>query len=135
MKSLESIKRIEKCLLNNDEELLNIVNEVNSYNGSLEFLAYWENDEDFFNTFFSDNPMEVARATFYGDYKYCDPYVRFNGDGNLESFNKYELIEECKYYIDELVDGLLDCWEYIDIYNEELLTLLSEEDEEDEEEE
>ena len=135
MKSLESIKRIEKCLLNNDEELLNIVNEVNSYNGSLEFLAYWENDEDFFNTFFSDNPMEVARATFYGDYKYCDPYVRFNGDGNLESFNKYELIEECKYYIDELVDGLLDCWEYIDIYNEELLTLLSEEDEADEEEE
>ena len=135
MKSLESIKRIEKCLLNNDEELLNIVNEVNSYNGSLDFLAYWENDEDFFNTFFSDNPMEVARATFYGDYKYCDPYVRFNADGNLESFNKYELIEECKYYIDELVDGLLDCWEYIDIYNEELLTLLSEEDEEDEEEE
>ena len=135
MKSLESIKRIEKCLLNNDEELLNIVNEVNSYNGSLEFLAYWENDEDFFNTFFSDNPMEVARATFYGDYKYCDPYVRFNGDGNLESFNKYELIEECKYYIDELVDGLLDCWEYIDIYNEELLTLLSEEDGEEEEEE
>ena len=53
MKSLESIKRIEKCLLNNDEELLNIVNEVNSYSGSLEFLAYWENDEDFFNTFFS----------------------------------------------------------------------------------
>ena len=135
MKSLESIKRIEKCLLNNDEELLNIVNEVNSYNGSLEFLAYWENDEDFFNTFFSDNPMEVARATFYGDYKYCDPYVRFNGDGNLESFNKYELIEECKYYIDELVDGLLDCWEYIDIYNEELLTLLSEEDGEEDEEE
>ena len=135
MKSLESIKRIEKCLLNNDEELLNIVNEVNSYNGSLAFLAYWENDEDFFNTFFSDNPMEVARATFYGDYKYCDPYVRFNGDGNLESFNKYELIEECKYYIDELVDGLLDCWEYIDIYNEELLTLLSEEDGEEDEEE
>lgn len=135
MKSLESIKRIEKCLLNNDEELLNIVNEVNSYNGSLDFLAYWENDEDFFNTFFSDNPMEVARATFYGDYKYFDPYVRFNGDGNLESFDEYELIEECKYYIDELVDGLLDCWEYIDIYNEELLTLLSEEDEEEEEEE
>ena len=135
MKSLESIKRIEKCLLNNDEELLNIVNEVNSYNGSLDFLAYWENDEDFFNTFFSDNPMEVARATFYGDYKYCDPYVRFNADGNLESFNKYELIEECKYYIDELVDGLLDCWEYIDIYNEELLTLLSEEDGEEDEEE
>ena len=135
MKSLESIKRIEKCLLNNDEELLNIVNEVNSYNGSLDFIVYWENDEDFFNTFFSDNPMEVARATFYGDYKYCDPYVRFNGYGNLESFDEYELIKECKYYIDEIVNSLLGCWEYIDIYNEELLTLLSEEDEEDEEEE
>ena len=135
MKNLESIKRIEKCLLNNDEELLNIVNEVNSYNGSLDFLEYWENDEEFFNTFFSDNPMEVARATFYGNYKYCDPYVRFNGYGNLESFDEYELIKECKYYIDEIVNSLLGCWEYIDICNDELLTLLSEEEEEEEKEE
>ena len=132
MKKFESIK---KCLLGNEEELLNIVNEINSFNGSLDFLEYWENDEDFFNTFFADNPMEVARATFYGNYKYCDPYVRFNGYRNLESFDEYELIKECKYYIDEIVNSLLGCWEYIGICNEELLILLSEEDEEDEEEE
>ena len=126
MKKFESIK---KYLLGNEGELLNIVNEINSFNGSLDFLAYWENDEDFFNTFFVDNPMEVARATFYGDYKYCDPYVRFNGYGNLESFDEYELIKECKYYIDEIVNSLLGCWEELDI-DDQLVELLEEEEEE-----
>ena len=129
MKKFENIKN---CLLRNEEELRSIVQEINSYNGSLEDLNFYENDEDFFNTFFADNPMEVARATFYGNYKYCDQYVRFNGYGNLESFDEYEAMKEIKSYIDDIVSNLLGCWEYIDIYNEELLTLLSEEDEEEE---
>ena len=132
---MEKFENIKNCLLGNEEELRSIVQEINNFNGSLDNLNFYENDEDFFNTFFADNPMEVARATFYGNYKYCDQYVRFNGYGNLESFDEYEAMKEIKSYIDDIVTSLLECWEYIDIYNEELLTLLSEEDEEDEEEE
>ena len=127
---MEKFENIKNCLLGNEEELRSIVQEINNFNGSLDNLNFYENDEDFFNTFFADNPMEVARATFYGDYRYCDQYVRFNGYGNLESFDEYEAMKEIKSYIDDIVTSLLECWEYIDIYNEELLTLLSEEDEE-----
>ena len=126
MKKFENIKNY---LSGNEGELLNIVNEINSFNGSLDFLEYWENDEEFFNTFFLENPMEVARATFYGDYRYCDQYVRFNGYGNLESFDEYEAMKEIKAYIDDIVTCLLECWEelYID---DQLVELLEEEEEE-----
>ena len=126
MKKFESIK---KYLLGNEKELLNIVQEINSYNGSLDNLNFYENDEEFFNTFFADNPMEVARATFYGNYKYCDQYVRFNGYGNLESFDEYEAMQEVKSCIDDIVTCLLECWEelYID---DQLVELLEEEEEE-----
>ena len=126
MKKFEDIKNY---LLRNEEELRSIVQEINSYNGSLDNLNFYENDEDFFNTFFADNPMEVARATFYGNYKYCDQYVRFNGYGNLESFDEYEAMKEIKAYIDDIVTCLLECWEelYID---DQLVELLEEEEEE-----
>lgn len=126
MKKFENIKNY---LLGNEEALLNVVQEINSYNGSLDNLNFYENDEDFFNTFFADNPMEVARATFYGNYKYCDQYVRFNSYGNLESFDEYEVINLVKNYMDDVVNSLLECWEelYIDL---QLVDLLEEEEEE-----
>ena len=126
MKKFENIKNY---LLGNEKELLNIVQDINSYNGSLDYLNFYENDEDFFNTFFVDNPMEVARATFYGNYKYCDQYVRFNGYGNLESFDEYEAMKEVKSYIDDIVSNLLGCWEELDI-DDQLVELLEEEEEE-----
>lgn len=125
MKKFESIKNY---LLGNDEELLSIVQDINGYNGSLDHLNFYENDEDFFNAFFSDNPMEVARATFYGNYKYCDQYVRFNGYGNLDSFDDYEIIQEIKYYIDEVVNNLLECWEELYLSDDQLVELLEEEE-------
>ena len=126
MKKFENIKNY---LLRNEEELRSIVQEINSYNGSLDNLNFYENDEDFFNTFFVDNPMEVARATFYGNYKYCDEFVRFNGYGNLESFDEYEAMKEIKSYIDDIVSNLLGCWEELDI-DDQLVELLEEEEEE-----
>lgn len=125
MKKFESIKNY---LLGNEEELLSIVQDINGYNGSLDHLNFYENDEDFFNSFFSDNPIEVARATFYGNYKYCDQYVRFNGYGNLESFDDYEIIQEIKYYIDEVVNNLLECWEELYLSDDQLVELLEEEE-------
>lgn len=45
------------------------------------------NDEDFFNTFFSQ-VMDAVRAIAYGEYSYTDEFVRFNGYANLETTNK-----------------------------------------------
>ena len=128
-------EKIREYLLNNEETLLDVVSELNSWNSCLENLDFWENDEEFFNTFF-DNPMEAIRATYYGNYNYNDEYVKFNGYGNIDSYSEYERIEEIKDNIDDIVDNLIEC--YYNIYiNEELENLLLEllEEEEEEEEE
>lgn len=126
---------IREYLLNNEETLLEVVSELNSWNGCLENLDFWENDEEFFNTFF-DNPMDAIRATYYGNYNYNDDYVKFNGYGNIDSYSEYERIEEIKDNIDDIVENLVEY--YYNIYiNEELenliLELLEEEEEEEEE--
>ena len=126
-------EKIREYLLNNEETLLEVVSELNSWNSCLDNLDFWENDEEFFNTFF-DNPMEAIRATYYGNYNYNDEYVKFNGYGNIDSYSEYERIEEIKDNIDDIVDNLIEC--YYNIYiNEELESLLLELLEEEEEEE
>ena len=129
---MKNFADVRDYLLNNEEALLSIVKDINSYNGSLEHLDFYENDEEFFEMFFHNNPMEAVRASFYGDYRYCDDYVRFNGYGNLESFSEYDLIEECKDYINDIVEELDNCWESLYIYDDELVKLLEEEEEEEE---
>lgn len=115
---------IREYLLNNEEILLEVVSELNSWNSCLENLDFWENDEEFFNTFF-DNPMDAIRATYYGNYNYNDDYVKFNGYGNIDSYSEYERIEEIKDSIDDIVDNLIEC--YYNIYiNEELENLILE---------
>ena len=121
MKNYENIK---KALLGNEEELMSIVQEIYNYNGSLETLNFYENDKEFFNTFFLDNPMRLAMLISYGDYRYHNDYVRFNGCGNLESFDRYELIQELKYYIDDIIESLKSCWTEIYITDDDILQAL-----------
>ena len=47
----------------------------------------FENDDGFLEAYFMERPAELAMAIQYGDYRYSDDYVQFNGYGNLESFN------------------------------------------------
>ena len=121
MKNYEEIKNY---LLNHVDEIRDIVVEINSIDGSLEYLEYWNNDDDFFNTFFFNNPMEAIRSSYYGDYNYCDKYVRFNGYGNLESFNDYDLEKEYKVYIDEITDSFLQHYQELCITDKELNKLI-----------
>ena len=127
-------EKIREYLLNNEETLLDVVSELNSWNGCLENLDFFENDEEFFNTFF-ENPMEAIRATYYGDYNYNDEYVKFNGYGNIDSYSEYERIEEIKDSIDDIVDNLIEYYYniYIDDELENLILELLEEEEEEEE--
>lgn len=122
---MKNYKNIKKALLGNEEELINIVQEINCYNGSLDHLNFYENDEEFFNTFFYNDPMRLAMLISYGDYKYHNDYVKFNGSGNLESFDRYELIQELKTYIDDIIESLKDCWKNIYITDDDILKALN----------
>ena len=67
----------------------------------------WENDEEFFNTFFEGKTNEALIAAHFGDYNWSHNYVKFNGYGNLESFDYfqkkdlYEYPETIAEYIEE----------------------------------
>ena len=121
MKNYEEIK---DYLLNHIDEIGDIIIEINSIDNSLDFLEYWNNDDDFFNDFFYNNPTEAVRSAYYGDYNYCDDYVRFNGYGNLESFNDYDLEKEYKEYINEIVNALLKHYQEIGITDDNLKELI-----------
>ena len=123
---MKNYTNIKNYLLNHIDVISEIISEINSLDGSLNFLEYWENDEEFFNTFFFNNPLEAVRASFYGSYNYCDEYVKFNAYGNLTSANKYELEGEYKYYIDDIVDSLLEHYEEMNINDKELIKLIEE---------
>ena len=71
-------------------------------------------DEEFFSMSFS-NPMEAARATFFGNIEsWSDEYIRFNAYGNLESLSEYQAEGEIEYYIEDIFKHP-DVWEdYID---------------------
>ena len=125
MKKENLLNEIKGLLLNDLDTLKDVVNELNSWNGCLEYLEVYENDEEFFNTFFENNPMEAVRATYYGDYNFNDNYVKFNGYGNIESFSEYGYEELLKENIEEITENLIEYVEYISIYNEELYDLLS----------
>ena len=120
---------VKEYLLENEDVLIDMVQELNSWNGCLEYLDFWENDGEFFETYF-ESKLEAVRATFYGDYKFNDDYVRFDGYGNLESFSEYDMIEEIKDSIDEIVENLIEYKDYICISDGNLEELLEEEEEE-----
>ena len=123
MKNYEEIKNY---LLNHIDEIGGIISDINSIDGSLDYLEYYENNEEFFDTFFYNNPTEAVRSSFYGDYHYCDEWVKFDGYGNLKSVNDYELEKEYKYYIDDITKSLLEHYQEMIICDNELIKLIEE---------
>lgn len=98
-------------LNDNTDILRDMVNEVNSYNGSLEDYMWYENDSWFYEDFFSSKE-DVARAVFYGgsDYDYTDEYVRFDVYGNLETTSEYDMISDLRCGIEEILDTFLELY-------------------------
>ena len=78
-----------------DHELVQLNNEY-CYSINAPDSEIFGNDEDFFETFFSGSPMRLAQAICYGDYHYYHMFVRFNGYGNLETFNNMTTDQLCE---------------------------------------
>ena len=123
---MNNYEEIKNYLLNHVDEIRDIIIEINSIDGSLDYLEYYENDDDFFNDFFYNNPSEAVRSSYYGDYNYCDKYVKFDGCGNLKSVDDYGLEKEYKDYIDDITKSLIDHYQQISICDDELIKLIEE---------
>ena len=124
-KNQNLLEQMANWLRNNFQEAWGLVRAMNSYDGAFDNLNYWENDEEFFQTFYANNIDEAVRAVCYGDYTYTDDYVRIDVYGNLESANESDIEEEIGYYAADIIDRLIDGYEnYEEYIPEELKTML-----------
>ena len=123
-------EKIKEVLKDNDNILMDTIQSINGWNGNFDHLRFYNNDEDFFDTYFNNNPYEVARATFYGDYRFNDDYVYFNAYGNLASFNYInEFVSDSD--IEDITEDIMNNYSSYDLdYSIEVYTnLLEYEDE------
>ena len=109
------IDYFENCDSSNFFIAYDLVCAINSYDGSLDEISYYYNDDDFFAMAFGTNVLDAVRAVCYGDYNYSDDYVRFDAYGNLESANMYEIMNMYDSYKDEIADKIV---ELADVYFE-----------------
>lgn len=93
MKTLQDL--VVEAIKGLDSDDLITLNNVYCQENSIESEVYG-NDEEFFDVFFSGRPMEVARAISYGEYHFSHENVQFNGYGNLESFDGFDLDNLCE---------------------------------------
>ena len=94
------------------QEKLIMVFQVSSYDGGFDDLRYEENNEHFFDVFYSDEPYQAVKAASLSSYKFSDQFVRFNNSDELESATAQEV--EAK--IDEELESLIAT--YIDFVND-----------------
>lgn len=110
-----------------NEELIvdeSMISNYNEYLGNNGYEEYW--DLDFLNEFLCNvEPKEIARMTFYGDFRFAADYHKFNGYGNIDSFDDWQVVQEMRnnrdflmWYIEEneLIDFESD--EYIETIKE-----------------
>ena len=106
-----SNKLMEVVILdNNIKELLEMVQEVNSYNGSLEYLEFY--DMDSFNELMHGlDPIDIAMKISFGEFNPNDDYFTFNGYANLVSLSYYDLKNELLDYENEIRESYTDLFE------------------------
>lgn len=97
------------------DEKIEMLNQINGYNGMFDYLEYWENDEDFFNIYYGNNPMNAVRATFYGNYRYYDEYVTINVYGNIESYDKWTIEEKINDELDDIIEEFVNLLEEMNV--------------------
>ena len=105
--SMKSRWKPSKTYLNedcNDEEILSIVRDINSYDGSLEYLA-WEDIDSFDELCDGMKPWEIARACFFGDFNPTHNYWKYDVYGNFESTD-YLDFDECDVDVIEAIDNI-----------------------------
>ena len=88
------------------EQLKEMVQEVNSWDGSLQEFEYHE--MEFLNYAFDVEPLELLRMVHFGNFNWNDEYFTVNAYGNLDSVSEFEFEKELKDNHDEIVEHYND---------------------------
>lgn len=87
-----------------DSEKVSLWNEYCSEQSNEDEI--YDFDDEFFDTYFANKPMEAARAASFGEVNWSDDYISFNSYGNLKSLsNPIHAIDETAL-IEWLIENL-----------------------------
>lgn len=92
------------------EELREMVQEVNSYNGGYENIVKYDRDM-FWDLVDGVEPERIANMIYFGDYNPHDEYIGFNGYGNIESMDAMEYYDELLSYEEEIEEEYKEIFE------------------------
>ena len=82
----DSLIEFLKDNLDNTITIEDLYNQLNNTDDIGDLNEWLEFDDEFFNTYFKDDPGRAARAVYFGKIQsWNDPYIRFNGYANLET--------------------------------------------------
>ena len=94
-----------------DEDLIQIVNEVNSYNGHLEEYCCYE--VEMLNEFFCDTKPTDLLQKLASDFDINTDYIKFSIYG-VESTTLEDMVDEIKNYAEDIAEEIEDVLD--DIY-------------------
>lgn len=117
------MENLKSYLLGNLDELKGVVGEINAYNGSLDYLEVYDNNEYTINELFYNNPYEALERCWYGSYNINHSLIKFNGYGNIETLSDDEYEIELKDNIDDILQELLKVFNKIDV-SEQIYNLI-----------
>ena len=75
------------------------------------------NDEDFFETFFDNDPVGLVHKIVFGSFNYYDPYVYFDAYNNLATIKDLKEFFKDHYDIHDVADCISENPEYFDFLN------------------
>ena len=111
--------------------LMELVQEVNSWDGSLDYLECIDMEllDDYL---IGLTPTEIANKIHYGDFNPNNDYFRFNGYANLVSLSQLEYEEELDSFEEEIVERFIELYEdgHVETTYQEILDILNDDIEE-----
>ena len=128
---MNKIENLKGLILNDVSIGIGLVNDVNSWDLSLEHLQVFSMDE--FNEIMEGyDPLEIANRIYFGDFNPNHEYFRFNGYANLESLDEYDLKDEIINYSSEIARRTVELYEdgKLDYLQEEVMEILEYQEEE-----
>ena len=100
--------KCKEWLKNNTEVTMELVNEVNSYDGSLMDFNFQPMEMfDEAMSMLEYSPMDLALKLYYGEFNPNDEYFDFDGLGNIASFTAWERDGWLRDNIDEIYERIM----------------------------
>ena len=116
---MEYRQYLEEYVINElpEDDLLEIYNELVENAGYIDDRVY-NNGGSFLDEMFS-SPSDAVAAVCYGEYKFTDDFVKFDGYANLQSGNYLNDLVDKGMFLDLLEDSEYNINEYEEYKNEE----------------